>query len=400
MMMASVITLGGAAPRPQQGSTYTIAANGTAVAVDVATITPGSISRIEHRASPQAAISDLRFVEANWYFGADLRPHEGDARRLRAWLEYPKGRFHAIRWQSGAVLDIAAGGHAVSAPVSVTIPAGARFWTRWANAGSAVAHWPMQLLPAPPAAIGRSDGNASGNRGDRAIVPVAREATAFFGPAAILGRVHRRGARGGVIVGDSVAFGTGDVSGSGSAGGSGYLARALDPLFAYTKITRGGQQAADLAAESAMPRRFLALLRYSDVVFEHGINDLRLGRTPAQVLDAQRTIRRFFDPNANHWQTTLTPRTLSSDGYRSAAGQTPKRDGTMASLRVVNAAIRAERGATLRILDTADAAMTRRDSDVWDGPWPPVVDGTHPTSAKAAALADAVRPMIARGSRD
>jgi lysophospholipase L1-like esterase len=230
-------------------------------------------------------------------------------------------------------------------------------------------------------------------------MPVASEATAFFGPAALLGIVHRRGARGGIIVGDSVAFGTGDITGTGSAGGSGYVARALDPLFAYTKITRGGQQAADLAAESALPRRFAALLRYSDVIFEHGINDLRLGRPPAQVLEAQRTIRRFFDANANHWQTTLTPRTLSSDGYRSAAGQTPKHDGTMTSLPVVNAAIRAKRGATLRILDTADAAMTHRDSGVWDGPWPPVLDGTHPTSAKAAALADAIRPMIARGPR-
>lgn len=52
--MVTAIALGGAAPQPQQGSTYIIAANGTAIAVDAAKIMPGSISRIEHRASPQA----------------------------------------------------------------------------------------------------------------------------------------------------------------------------------------------------------------------------------------------------------------------------------------------------------------------------------------------------------
>ncbi|HVJ01406.1 MAG TPA: SGNH/GDSL hydrolase family protein [Sphingomonas sp.] len=398
--LAAAMAVGAAVPLPQAGSTYTIAANGTAIPADAAAIDAGSISRIEHHASPQAAISDLRFIEANWYFGPDQRPHEGAARRVRAWLEYPQGRFHPIHWQSGATLDIAPGGHALSDPVAVTIPAGARFWTRWVNAGNAVPRWPMQVLPAPPAAIGRSDGNAPGGRGDRAGVPVAQDATAFFGPAAILGTVHRRGARGGVIVGDSIAFGIGDVTGSGSAGGSGYVARALDPLFAYTRIARGGQQATDLAADTALPRRFLALLRYSDVVFEHGINDLRLGRTPEQVLGAQRTIRDLFDTRARQWQATLTPRTLSVDGYRSAAGQTPKGDGTMTSLGPVNAAIRAERGPTLQILEAADAAMTHRDSGIWGGPWPPVLDGTHPTSAKAAALADAVRPSIARAARD
>jgi hypothetical protein len=377
------------------GTTYTIAANGTAIAVDAGRVAPHAISRIEHHASPEAAISGLRFVEANWFFGTDLRPHDGAPRRLRAWLEYPEGRFHAIRWKSGTVLDITAGGHAISEPVSVRIPARARFWTRWVNAGSVVERWPMQVLPAPPAAIGRTDGNTSTDQGAAGAVPVARDDTAFFGPAAILGTVHRRGARGAVIVGDSIAFGSGDVTGSGPDGGSGYVARALDPLFAYTKITRGGQQAADLAGDFDAPKRFIALLRYSDVFFEHGINDLRLGRDPDQLVRDQRTIRSFFDPHAHHWQATLTPRTTSSDGYRSAAGQAAKRDGTMPSLAAVNAAIRAERGPTLQILDAADAAMTGRDSGVWSGPWPPVLDGTHPTSAKAAAIADAIRPAIA-----
>jgi lysophospholipase L1-like esterase len=390
----------GTAPAQRQDSTYTIAANGTAIAVEAATVAPHATSRVEHHASPEAAVSALRFIEANWFFGTDLRPHDGAPRRVRAWLEYPEGRFHAIRWKSGTVLDIAAGGHAISEPVSVTIPAGARFWTRWVNAGDAVERWPMQVLPAPPATIGRTDGNASEDRGATGGVPIAQEATAFFGPAAILGTVHRRNARGGVIVGDSIAFGIGDVAGSGNAGGSGYVARALDPLFAYTKIARGGQQAADLAADFKAPMRFVALLRYSDVFFEHGINDLRLGRTPEQVLADQRAIRARFDPAARQWQMTLTPRTLSTDAYRSEHGQTAKRDGTMPSLAAVNAAIRAERAPGLHVVDAADAAMTHRDSGIWSGPWPPVLDGTHPTSAKAAALADAIRPTIARSQSD
>lgn len=401
--IVAAVLLGSCAPHvaaparspTDSGRTYTIAANGTAIAVDARAIAAGDLSRMEHRASPEAAIEGLRFVEANWFYGEDMRPHDGAPRRVQAWLEYPEGTLFPIRWQTGRVLTIAAGGHAVSEPVPVTIPRGARFWTRWANAGDAVTRWPMQMLPAPPVAIGRTDGNAQAGASQGAI-PVARDTTAFFGPAAILGAVRRRGARGGVIVGDSIAFGVGDVTGSGAAGGSGYLARAIDPLFGYTRMVRAGQQAADvMGADSSAPKRFIALLRYSDVLFEHGINDLRLGRDPAQLLRDQRAIRAHFEPTARHWQMTLTPRTLSADAYRSAHGQSAKRDGMMPSLAAVNAAIRNERAPGLHIVDAADAAMTRRDSGIWSGPWPPVLDGTHPTSAKAAALADAVRPAIA-----
>lgn len=392
--LAGLLTTSAVQTQPHdRGRTTTIAANGTAIAVDTAPVAAGEVSRMEHRASPQATISELRLIDANWYYGGDMRPQNGPQRRVRAWLEYPEGTLHPVRWSTGEVLELGAGENAVSLPVAVSIPRGARFWTRWMNAGAAVSRWPVQLLPAPPAAIGRTDGNArSGERN----IPIARNDTAFFGPAAILGTVWRRDARGAVIVGDSIAFGVGDVSSTGSAGGSGYLARAIDPLFAYTKLARGGQRAADVAGSDAdAPRRFIALLSYSDVFFEHGVNDLRLGSSPAQILRDQRTIRARFRNSARKWQMTLTPRTLSSDIYRSAAGQTPKTDGTMPLLATINRAIRAKHGRTLRIVDTADAAMTARNSGIWSGPWPPVLDGTHPTSAKAAALAEAVRPALA-----
>lgn len=390
LAMVGALALLGAAP-PDSGA-WTIAANGTAIAVDAAEIGPGVTSRIEHRASPQAAIADLRFVEANWYYGPDFQPTPGSPRRVRAWLEYPAGRLHPIRWRTGTTLTIGPAANLMSEPVRMKIPRGARFWTRWSNAGATVPRWPMQRLPAPPSAIGRSDGNAPASAG---IIATATADTAFFGPSAILGTVRKRDARGAVILGDSIAFGTGDVTASGPAGGSGYPARALDPLFGYTRLARGGQSASDVAgAASDAPKRFLALLRYSDAVFEHGVNDLRLGRTPAQLLADQRTIRRLVDPRAKQWQMTLTPRTLSDDGYLGADRQTAKRDGTMAALATVNAAIRAEAAPRLTVIDIADAAMTRRDSGIWSGPYPPVLDGTHPTSAKAAALADAMRAQL------
>jgi hypothetical protein len=47
--MVTAIALGGAAPQPQQGSTYIIAANGTAIAVDAAKIMPARFD-LAHRA--------------------------------------------------------------------------------------------------------------------------------------------------------------------------------------------------------------------------------------------------------------------------------------------------------------------------------------------------------------
>lgn len=383
----------GPAGSRQAQSVFTIAANGTAIAIETGHVDRGAISRIEHRASPQGAISNIRLVEANWYYGQDMAAHDGPARQVRAWLEYPRGKLHPVGWATGDVLTIGRGAHAVSRPVSVVIPSGARFWTRWMNAGLPQTEWPLQVLPAAPAQVGRTDGWGSSQT---AFAP-DKDRTAFFGPAAIIGTVWHHDARGAIIVGDSIAFGTGDVSGSGVGGGSGYLARAIDPLFAYTKMTRPGQRAADVAAEaSGAPGRFIALLSYSDVIFEHGLNDLRLGRAPAQVGEDQRIIRSRFRRGARKWQVTLTPRTLSNDGYRSESGQTAKTDGTMTSLSAVNGAIRASGSNSLRVVDAADAAMTARDSGIWSGPWPPVSDGTHPTSAKAEAMANALRSVWRR----
>ena len=96
---------------------------------------------------------------------------------------------------------------------------------------------------------------------------------------------------------------------------------------------------------------------------------------------------------------TLTPRTLSSDNYLSAKGQTAKSDGTMAMLATVNAHIRAARAPDLNIINVGDVAMTARDSGLWSGPYPPVLDGTHPTSAKAEAIAVTVRAGISSDAR-
>lgn len=319
----------------------------------------------------------------------------GGNRTIKKYIEYPVGVFHQVLW-SGVLSKSITGASGTSKSdvllssvtgLPLVIAAGDVFYERTVNLNATVASFPVSVTPAGADVLGLPDGNVSGldlgNSGD--IVPSTGVNT--FGAAAIIGKIAAPNARSFVIIGDSIAFGQGDVSSVGAKGGSGWIARMLDHLgFSYVKIAMPGQQASELAASFASPAALLAQCSFSDAIFEHGVNDLRLSRTKAQILADLQTLYALAG-NARICQTTITPRSDTTDSYATIVNQTPKTDGNMADLTPLNTDIRAGTANVDFVLEAADAAMSVRNSNIWGGPFPPTLDGTHPTSAKAAAMA-------------
>jgi hypothetical protein len=210
----------------------------------------------------------------------------------------------------------------------------------------------------------------------------------------MVGTIAAANAKSFVIVGDSIAWGEGDVSSVGPKGGSGWIARALDVHgYPYVKIAKQGQQATDYVSTMAPTTSFLGKLSFTDMVCEFGINDLRLGRTQAQVLADHQTIYGQFVGKRIH-QTTLPPRSSSTDAWATLVNQAGKTDGTMASLNTLNAVIRAKPANVNNVIEAADAAMSARDSDIWTAPPAATLDGTHPVSTKAASMAATLAPSF------
>lgn len=383
----------GRARRPMGGvSLAQIAANRTQVSTTTLGITQNLTSRRQHAASPQGAVSNLRTVDVGWYYnvGTLVEANSPNAWTIKRYIEYPAGVFTQVTWGGAGTVTINPGSIPIvsDAVAGLSIPAGAVFWERTVKTNAGTTTIPAIELPASPQALGLADGNSLSDLGNSGTIAASSVVTTI-GCAAILGDIAVAGARSFVVVGDSIAWGTGDATSAGAKGGSGYIGRGLDALYPYVKLALPGQQAADFAGSHSRASALLAVLNFSDAIVEHGLNDLRLGRTQTQLLADHQTIYVMF-PGKRIYQATLTPRADSTDSYATVANQTPRTDGNMAALASVNATIRALPSNVTGIVEAADAAMSARDSGVWTAPPAAVADGTHPNSTKAAAMAGTI----------
>lgn len=391
--------------------THNIIVSSTAqMASATASITNNFTSRRSDWSSPQGAITNIKCVDYRHAVDSG-GVTTGGARTIKRYLEYPAGVFHQVKWAAATTLTLNATLSATSDVIlsSVTgepleIPAGTKFWWRTVNvSGATVATFPVIVRPDDSVTLGLDDGNDTTDKGNSGTIsPTSGNNT--FGPNGVIGTVKATNARAFLLMGDSLVFGQGDVSSVGSFGSSGWVSRGLGGLYPACKIASGGQSAQTFATITTSPsfQPYVARLGFTDVIVEVGINDLSgLSRTPAQILTDHQTIYTFLAANniytgtVRKWQTTMTARTDSTDGYATTIGQTPKVDGTYGLVSTLNASIRALPAQLYGVIDAADFDMTARDSVIHDGPFPPVLDGTHFTSAKAADMAADLAGAIA-----
>jgi hypothetical protein len=142
-----------------------------------------------------------------------------------------------------------------------------------------------------------------------------------FSPAAILGRpaVARRVVLG--VVGDSLAFGSGDANAD-----FGFAWRFATASGAQTALARvclpGNQMSLELAA-GGYKQRWRPLEGCTDVINELGLNDYRASRTLTQMRDDTITLGlRLARRGVRAWRTTITPSVTTTDSYITTTNQT------------------------------------------------------------------------------
>lgn len=391
---------GSSGPAPTQTDNVNTT-NRVGVGNDLISLGTTNTARREHFASPQGTITNLRPTFYWGYLSNTGTISGAAAARMTHSLEYPEGVIHPTTWAGGAVDQVTAASTTYKADVvlsSVTglpleIPAGAKFWERTCFISTSSRNFPQLSHTVAVSTLGITDGKVAGDSTLSGTIPADTSSTVSWGMAALMGTVMVGNAKSVISIGDSLDFGQGDITNVGGNSSSGMIARKIDPLYPHMRIARGGieaQQYVAIVGGVAFPN-FISQLGGTHLVVECGLNDLsQSSRTAAQVMADRQTIIDAFTTRIAGIvpvHTTITPRTNSTSGnYTSVADQTPKTDGNMADLTPLNTLIRAKP----LVMDYADAAMSARDSNVFSGPFPPVLDGTHLTSAKAAAVATAV----------
>lgn len=371
-----------------------IAANRTNIPSRRVSVHADYTTRRSHWAHPAGTVTNLRTVDVGWYCQSGTGYIAmGIANTIKRFIEYPVGVFTQLTFGGQPTGDIPNGGQLVSDPCPVVIPAGAQFFTRTVKL-NATSNMGFIDLPAAPDVLGLPDGNAGTDMGNSGEVPQGTSTTQM-GPAMILGDVGVANARSAVVFGDSIVLGAGDVTSTSSKGSSGYVGRGLDPTMAWTAIANGGVQAAEMASLTGVLTPLLALAKFTDGIVEFGVNDLALGKTPAQLVTSLGQLHTLLaGPGRTLYQTTLTPRTSSTDSWATSVNQTPRVDGNWSQASAVNDTIRAGLAGVNKVIEVADVAMTARNSNLWVAPPVPSTDGVHPNTARAITLAVPVASAI------
>ncbi len=226
-------------------------------------------------------------------------------------------------------------GHDVitSDPVAVEVPPSTWFLVRTAASFSGTG---LQLMDMPyTARLTVSSGGSSfqefDSRGtslnDQTMNPSAISNTGggYWGPVTLLGLVTvtpgQTAPGAALILGDSIAAGTGDLPDS--LGLEGYIQRSFENGMPFVTVARGSTTAFGLVAHGDGQYAMSIDTGITDVLLELGRNDIeQFGLTAAQLEGYVRSIAaRYASAGKRVWCFSVPPTTYSNDGWTTAANQ-------------------------------------------------------------------------------
>ena len=226
-------------------------------------------------------------------------------------------------------------GHDVdtSDPVSIVLPPSTWFMVRTSASMSTAA---MQIMDMPYTArltetVGGVNFLEFDSRGttlnDQTMSPLGLSNTGggYWGPVTLLALVTVTAGQAApgaaLILGDSIAAGTGDVPDT--LGLEGYIQRSLENNIPFVTAARGSTTANGLLAHGDGQYALAIDTGITDVLMELGRNDLEQFNTAASQVEAtvKSIVARYTAAGKRVWCFTVPPTTYSNDGWLSAANQ-------------------------------------------------------------------------------
>lgn len=299
---------------------------------DTARTTTGT-SRRPHTVA--IASTDLRLVFTNWAnSGATSTPNYNDKDStgpitIKASVEIG-GTIYRLTFGGNDTVTIAGGGWVQSDPLPIDMAAGTVFYSRTFLASGGTWHYNGYTgsTTGQGGWVTTTDLTAPGSAAvaDVAFVPI-------YGPSAIIGKPLGGSGRSILVVGDSIGHGYGDAPGAtawqgrninnAKLAGGGFIARALYTVVGFLNAAIPGDSAEWFVTIAGHFRRMTWASSATSVICQYGRNDISGGRTLAQIQADLLTIWTMAaNRGAKAFQTTITPRTTSTDGWRSVGAQT------------------------------------------------------------------------------
>lgn len=357
----------------------------------------------------RVSVSALQLTFGNWYVNADPTGDTIGANNYtinKCYLEHG-GALTQVLFPGAATSYTLTPGENVHATVTKTIAAGDTYYIRSYVTPAASGSYPRLSMGSVdyPGEVSRKGADHANEIGITNLTDFGD----VFGPIAITGTVTSGTQNGVAVLGDSIAYGIGDDFST--SGHLGFLYRALLGNRSFLIVPLSGESAARFLTNGTRRATYVGpAAKY--LICEYGVNDLQGGANLATAkasLIQVWTEARSRAPAVRTLQTTITPKSSSTDGWATVGNQTT--DGTVEAVRpALNAWIRAGApmvggvgvapgtgGALVAgnsghplvdYLEIADLVESARDSGKWKASH--TGDGVHPNVTGHLAMVPGV----------
>jgi lysophospholipase L1-like esterase len=344
---------------------------------------------------------DLRFRWGAYYQSETTAFPNGFT--VKAAYEVPGGAIHPIYFNGQRTVTLTPGQTIVSDPLPVAIAKGDVTWVRTNTsvATNTTDAYPLGRPMDTPNGEGRVLGFDYADTGT-----VTGGTTLINPPTAILGKLRTPGRP---IVGGfgaSTLFGTGDNAAS---VGQGYMRKAMAGNYPLQWVSQPGDVAV-LLTPATLRGRGPLLQGCTHIVCGYGAGDYTGGNSAAAIQSALLRWWRWLSfHGAKVYQTTVQPKTTSTDAWATTGGQTIDNATNEAARKTLNAWIRAgapvDAGGVATtpgngtaspylngFIEVTDIIETARDSGIWKAGL--TADGLHPNAAGHTAIAATINPAL------
>lgn len=313
-------------------------------------------------------LSAIQVAIANWYVNTTtgLETGNGAPMTLTLSVEYPRGTFTRITWNGAATGTIpdAQTGFSDMTKLPFEIPAFAWFRINgWLSCSAGLSNMNYAFA----CDRGRGDEFAfSGSDQTMTSVVQGSGTTSSYYPAAVLGMSDRPVW---LAIGDSLTAGINETV-TDPSGGRGFAGRALAKFGPHLNYGIPGDYMQFFVSSHANRVALAQRCGVTSVLNLYGSNDVFNGRTSAQMLADRASVRSYF-PGISVFDNTITPRSTSTDGFKTAANQTSSTNTAANTQRLThNAAVRAWLPGSPGYVDTAlyaETAPTNEYGPIQDG---------------------------------
>ncbi len=238
------------------------------------------------------------------------------------------GRTYGATFGSSRTATIPPSDHFVdSDPIGIALAPQSEFFVRGSFQASA-AGFLVGDYPSPASGSTRLAGE--GSQRTQAALPdhtldqavPSNSGGGYFAPWTVLGQVSAP-TPSVLIVGDSIAAGTGDAADA--YGRMGYIERSLGNAVPWASIARGSTTAVQMTSRPQLLQQAAAEIGATDVLLEYNRNDLNASGNPITAAATEANLVALAQPletaGIRVWVFTCPPTTASQDGWATASGQ-------------------------------------------------------------------------------